>query len=194
MKPFIILFFFLISATNIIAQDQQKAYEDSFTLLNSMLKGERTYSFKKAVFSVENAYFNGHIDTVFVNREIQILTSLCHSLVENRFLAYLENDRKDVNKWAATYQVLCDSIPLVINDKEYKYIPFQYDFEDVFGSKDIANMFVSKLLYSRKGNCHSLPYLYKILFEKKGKYAHLAHAPRPGYINHKKKKNDWTKT
>ena len=194
MKQFIILFFFLISATNIIAQDQQKAYEDSFTLLNSMLKGERTYSFKKAVFSVENAYFNGHIDTVFVNREIQILTSLCHSLVENRFLAYLENDRKDVNKWAATYQVLCDSIPLVINDKEYKYIPFQYAFEDVFGSKDIANMFVSKLLYSRKGNCHSLPYLYKILCEEQGTSAHLALAPSHVYIKHQNKANGWYNT
>lgn len=191
---YIILFGFLLSFSIGVAQSQQQRYEDSFQLLDDMLKNEKTYSFKKAVFSVENAYFNGKLDTVSLNKEIKLLTNLCHSLTEDRFLAYVENDKKDVNKWAAAYQVMCDSIPIAHNGKMYRYIPFSYDFDDVFGNQDISSMFVSKLLYTRKGNCHSLPYLYKILCEEQGTTAHLALAPNHIYIKHQNKANGWYNT
>lgn len=192
-KHIVLLFSYFISVASLQAQ-QDKLFEESLVTLNNMLVDENTYSFKKAVFSVENAYLNGKLDTAFVNKEIRLLTNICRSLVENRFLAYVENDKKDVNKWASAYQVMCDSIPIIIGDKEYKYIPFRYDFNDVFGNQDIANMFVSKLLYTRKGNCHSMPYLYKILCEEQGTTAHLALAPNHVYIKHQNKKNGWYNT
>lgn len=193
MKQLFTLFFISISAIS-LAQSQQQIYDDSFALLDGMLKDEKAYSFKKAVFAVENAYYNGKLDTIAVNREIRLLTNLCETLIKDRFLAYVENDKKDVNKWAAAYQVMCDSIPIVMNDQEYRYIPFKYDFNDVYGNRDIANMFVSKLLYTRKGNCHSMPYLYKILCEEQGTTAHLALAPSHVYIKHQNKKNGWYNT
>ena len=193
MKQLFTLFFISISAIS-LAQSQQQIYDDSFALLDGMLKDEKSYSFKKAVFAVENAYYNGKLDTIAVNREIRLLTNLCETLIKDRFLAYVENDKKDVNKWAAAYQVMCDSIPIVMNDQEYRYIPFKYDFNDVYGNRDIANMFVSKLLYTRKGNCHSMPYLYKILCEEQGTTAHLALAPSHVYIKHQNKKNGWYNT
>lgn len=193
MKQLITLFFISISAIS-LAQSQQQIYDDSFALLDGMLKDEKAYSFKKAVFAVENAYYNGKLDTIAVNREIRLLTNLCETLIKDRFLAYVENDKKDVNKWAAAYQVMCDSIPIVMNDQEYRYIPFKYDFNDVYGNREISNMFVSKLLYTRKGNCHSMPYLYKILCEEQGTTAHLALAPSHVYIKHQNKKNGWYNT
>ncbi|THD31359.1 MAG: hypothetical protein DI588_11395 [Flavobacterium johnsoniae] len=193
MKQLFTLFFISISAIG-LAQSQQQIYDNSFALLDGMLKDEKAYSFKKAVFAVENAYYNGKLDTIAVNREIRLLTNLCETLIKDRFLAYVENDKKDVNKWAAAYQVMCDSIPIVMNDQEYRYIPFKYDFNDVYGNRDIANMFVSKLLYTRKGNCHSMPYLYKILCEEQGTTAHLALAPSHVYIKHQNKKNGWYNT
>lgn len=193
MKYIIILLSLILSFQS-KAQSQEELYEDSYTLLAGMIKNESNYNFKQAVFSVENAYLNGKIDTVFINQEISLLTNLCYSLIENRFLAYVENDKKDVNKWAAAYQVMCDSIPIAYEDKVYKYIPFSYDFNDVFGNQEISNMFVSKLLYTRKGNCHSLPYLYKILCEEQGTTAHLALAPNHVYIKHQNKANGWYNT
>jgi hypothetical protein len=50
-------------------------------------------------------------------------------------------------------------------------------------------MFVSKLLTSHKGNCHSLPYLYKIIAEESGTTANLALAPNHIYIKHRNIKN-----
>ena len=80
---------------------------------------------------------------------------------------------------------MCDTIPINHKDKLYKYEPFGYDFKDVFGHKTQESLFVSKLLKTRKGNCHSLPYLYKILAEELGVDAHLALAPNHVYIKHK---------
>jgi hypothetical protein len=159
-----------------------------------MIVDENNYSFKKAVFSVENAYFNNKLDTTFVNKEIKTLTNLCNSLIQNRFLAYVESDKEKVNKWASVYSVMCDTIPLIIEDKQYKYIPYGYDFNDIFGHNDLSNMSVTKLLQTRKGNCHSLPYLYKILAEELGTTANLSLAPNHVYIKHQNKKHGWFNT
>ncbi len=176
------------------AQNQEKLFEHSYALLQRMLENDNDYSFKKAVFSIENAYLNNKLDTIFVNNQIKILNSLTNSLIQNRFLAYLEKDKAKVNKWASVYQVMCDSIPLEINGKLYQYEPFGYNFTDVFGHQNRENLFVSKLLQTRKGNCRSLPYLYKILCEELGAEAHLALAPNHIYIKHNSIKDGWYNT
>lgn len=194
IRKYILGVLFLTVSLSAKAQNQEALFEKSLLTLNDMLVNESHYSFKKAVFSVENAYLNGKLDTITVNNQINVLANLCHSLIEGRFLAYVENDKTEVNKWASVYQVMCDSIPIIIKDKEYKYVPFRYDFDDVFGNKEMSNMFVSKLLMTRKGNCHSLPYLYKILCEELGTTANLALAPNHIYIKHQNKKNGWYNT
>jgi hypothetical protein len=190
----ILLLLLLLSKLSAPAQNQEKLFEESYTLLNNMIMDNNIYSFKKAVFSVENAYMDGKLDTVFVNDQIKFLTSLSTSLIKNRFLHYLEKDKLTVNKWASVYQIMCDTIPIEYNDKIYKYEPFGYDFNDIFGHKTKENLFVSKLLETRKGNCHSLPYLYKILSEELGVEANLALAPNHIYIKHRSIKDGWYNT
>lgn len=195
MRPINLLFLFiLLFSFTAKAQNQQALFDKSFAELNAMLLDKSKYSFKTAVFSVENAYLNGKLDTITADNQIKVLTNLCKSLIQERFLAYVENDKEDVNKWASAYQVMCDSIPVVIENKVYQYIPYKYDFNDVFGNEEYSNMFVSKLLETRKGNCHSLPYLYKILCEELGTTAHLALAPNHIYIKHQNKKHGWYNT
>ncbi|EOG6908219.1 transglutaminase family protein, partial [Flavobacterium psychrophilum] len=176
------------------AQNQEKLFEQSYALLNSMLVDENNYSFKKAVFSVENAFLDDKLDTLFCNSQIRLLNNLSKSLIKERFLAYVERDKEKVNKWASVFEVMHDTIPINYNDKLYKYEPFGYDFQDVFGHKTRENLFVSKLLETRKGNCHSLPYLYKILCEELGVDANLALAPNHVYIKHRNIKEGWYNT
>jgi hypothetical protein len=52
-------------------------------------------------------------------------------------------------------------------------------------------MFVSKLLETGKGNCHSLPYLYKILADELGIPCHFAFAPNHLYIKLFSEKTGW---
>ena len=66
-----------------------------------------------------------------------------------------------------------------------------YDFDDLMGNKDWTKMFVTKLLRTKTGNCHSLPYLYKILADELGAETFLALAPNHLYIKHKDDKGQW---
>ncbi len=68
---------------------------------------------------------------------------------------------------AAIFRLMTDSIPFYFNDSEgFIHLPFHYNFDDYAGNKDWSNTFVTKLLTSHKGNCHSLPILYKLIAEE----------------------------
>ena len=194
MRKIIFLVLLLFSKFCATAQNQETLFEQSFALLNNMLVDENSYSFKKAVFSVENAYLDDKLDTVFINNRIKFLSNLSKSITNSRKLEYFERDKQTVNKRASLFSILCDTIPINIDSKIYKYQPFGYDFNDVFGHNTKDNLFVSKLLKTNKGNCHSLPYLYKILAEEIGIDANLSLAPNHVYIKHRSIKAGWYNT
>lgn len=195
MKQSLILLLILIPLCQSLSAQYDDRYENSFNTLHEMLLDSSKYDFKEAVFSVENAYSETNLDTISLNKKIAFLKELSQRLIESRTLKYQGKDKEVVAKYAALFSVLKDSIP--IQDAEgniYSYVPYSYDFEDPFGHEDWSNMFVSKLLKTGKGNCHSLPYLYKILAEELGVEAHLALAPNHIYIKHKNEKDGWYNT
>lgn len=175
------------------AQDNQ-FYSDAYQTIDNMLNDKQKYSFKEGAFAVENAYYQGKYDTVELNNKVKFLKHFCNLLLKNRKLTYTEKDSEKVNKYAAIYTVMCQATPVIINNDTVKYKPFTYDFEDVFGHKELSNLFISKLLDTQKGNCNSLPYLYKILAEELGVDANLALAPNHIYIKHNIKSIGWYNT
>lgn len=195
MNRIFIIFFFFITIT-VSAQSRDDLYRDAYTKLSDMLEGKRDLSFKEAVYHVENAYLMGTLDSVYFDSQIRFLSSLATQLNQSRELIYDENDKQTVSKYASVFSVIKDSIPIVRDGKNYKYVPYGYDFDDVFGHEDWQNMFVSKLLETRVGNCHSLPYLYKIVAEEigVGQETHLALAPNHIYIKHRIMKGGWYNT
>ncbi len=191
----IILLFTLLSILQVSAQDRDTLYENAFIKLTEILEDKREVSFKDAVFTVENAYLMGSLDTTFVNTKIKFLKILSQKIIENRTLEYQETDKELVEKYASLFSIMKDSIPMENQaGKRFIHLPLTYDFDDVFGHEHWNNMFVTKLLETNQGNCHSLPYLYKILAEELGVTAHLALAPNHLYIKHKIKKGGWYNT
>ncbi len=195
MKNFSFLILSIVFSISLTAQDREQLYDDSLSQLHCMLKDSCKLSFKKAVMMVENAYLYGAMDTVAFNDDIRMLSNLAHTLVKNKTLRYNEKDSIKVKKYAALFSVLNDTIPVILpGGEKYDYIPYSYDFEDIWGIKSWKNMFVSKLLETGKGNCHSLPYLYKILAEELETEAYLALAPNHVYIKHKNVRDGWYNT
>lgn len=185
----------LISSSAFSQMPNQYLYDEAFEKLSEMLEGKRELSFKDAVFTVENAYLGGILDTLFLNNRIDFLKNLCIEKQKNGTLNYQERDKETVGKYASLFSVMKDTTKLVNQNGElYNHLPFEYDFEDVFGHNDWEKMFVSKLLGTHKGNCHSLPYLYKILAEEIGATAHLALSPNHVYIKHRSEKDGWYNT
>lgn len=180
--------FFLFNA------QENRFYSDAYQTIDNMISDKQKYSFKEGVFSVENAYSQGKFDTIELNNKIKFLKHFCNLLLKNRKLSYSEKDEDKVNKYAAIYTVMCQATPVIVGNDTLKYKPFTYDFEDVFGHKELSNLFVSKLLDTQKGNCNSMPYLYKILAEELGVDANLALAPNHVYIKHNIKTLGWYNT
>lgn len=186
----IILLFFCV----FFNAQQNQFYTDSYQTIDNMLLDKQQYSFKEAVFSVENAYYQGKLDIDELNYKIGFLTGFCKRLTINRKLDYKEKDVETVNKYAAIFTIICEQTPVIMGKDTLKYKPFTYDFDDVFGHKEQFNLFVSKLLDTQKGNCNSMPYLYKILAEELGVTANLALAPNHIYIKHNIKTIGWYNT
>lgn len=175
-------------------QETIKHYEVAFNELNSMLRGSTPLNFKKAVFIVENTYWDNELNYELFNNQIFELTRLCKAVAKSRRLLYDETDKEKVTKHAAIFSVITDTLPINYNRVIINHSPFTYDFEDFFGYKDWSKMFVIKLMNTKKGNCHSLPYLYKILAEEMGEQAYLSLAPNHIYIKLRNKKNGWYNT
>lgn len=191
----------LLFSMNIQAQEPQDtsnidiSYQRAFNELNDMLAGELPIDFKRAVFITENAYFDNTFKYDKFCYLIRNYRLLAEQLINSNSLLYDEVDKRKVSVYASVFKVMKDTIPIISDTNSISYHPpFAYDFEDFFGKEDWSQMFVSKLLITHKGNCHSLPILYKILVEELGEKAYLSLAPNHMYIKLQSKELGWYNT
>jgi hypothetical protein len=161
--------------------DPKTIYKQAFNEQLQMLKGQKPIDFKRAVFLTENAYYKGQLNYQTFCNGIAATGQQLKELIKQRGL----QNYKTAGNWAV-FSYMTDSLP--INN----YKPCTYDFDDFMGDKDWTKMFVTKLIKTRSGNCHSLPYYYKILCEEIGGKASLALAPNHVYIKHIDEKGQWS--
>ncbi len=193
MKRLLILFSAILTLTN-----SAKAQSKTTTLIDTtkakdfpyfkiavdeiveMLNGKKPLSFKRAVFLSENAYYNGTLNwTIFCNDIDAIKYKVSNMIVAKNLQRY-----KTAGNWAV-FTFMMDSI------KENDFKPYKYDFENFMGDKDYLSFMVANLLKTKRGNCHSLPYLYKILADEVNVEAFLALAPMHIFIKHKDEQTKW---
>ncbi len=198
---YIILFICLISANqNSVAQEIGKAqpngsgqlYVNAFNEMRLMLQDSIKPDFKRSVFITENAFNDGRLSYDGFNKLIGKYSNIIKAYINTNPLPYEGSDRDNVAKNYAIYQFMCDTIWLT-KDKALHY-PYTYDFDDFACEKDWSGMFVTKLLQTQKGNCHSMPFLYKILAEELGAEAYLSLAPYHMYIKTRSEKTGWFNT
>ncbi|TXB62112.1 hypothetical protein [Phaeodactylibacter luteus] len=185
MNRYILILFLFF---NFPLHSQSIWYDNAKVELETMLTGEQMPSFKNAVITVENAFLDGQLDIDDFGVQIAILKFLVQKKAQSIQIEYDKKDLDKVKNYASLFSVLKDTTILLVNSDTIFHTPYIYDFDDVFGSDDWQKMFVSKLLTTKKGNCHSLPYLYKILATEIGEDAHLALAPNHIYIKHRAEK------
>lgn len=173
---------------------QRKVFNDAFQKLFFLFESQEKALFKDAVFTIENAFLGGELSKTHFDFEITFLKSLALTTSAKNDLNYLYKDSANVKRLAALYSLYNDSIALISNGATVYHIPFTYDFDDAFGKKNWESMFITNLLKTKKGNCHSLPFLYKILADEIGAECHLALAPNHIYIKSKSEKVGWYNT
>jgi hypothetical protein len=190
---FTLLFIFQSQAISQV-YSAEEPYYSAYQEISKLIDAPQGKSFKKAVFLVENAAYEDDIPMSIFESDIQQLVDMIELVKGNSKLIYTDTDSSKIQTFGAIFKVMTDTTYVYHEGKILINEPFTYDFSDVFGHENWANMFVTKLLATKKGNCHSLPYLYKILAEELGETAHLALAPNHIYIKHYSQKTGWYNT
>ena len=185
MKIGIIIFLNFISLCLGFSQSE---YEAAFSRLESSFE-QHNLSFKEAVFLVETTY-DKTLSPTKIQKEIDFLVDVANMRIKSDSLIYKGKDIQKIKTFASVFKVMTDTTEVILpnNKGRYKILPFVYDFDDIFGEKDWKNMFVTKLLSTGKGNCHSMPYLYKIMCDELGVPCWLALAPNHIYVKHRSEK------
>jgi hypothetical protein len=165
--------------TSKIVLSSQNIYEQAFYQIRQLLQGGKPLSFKKAVYLTENAYFDNELPENSFNQAITDLVSLTKAVGKTSKFSYKYADSVNLRKNYAIYRVLADMLNIA---NIFQLLPYEYDFEDSRGEKEWAKGFVTKLLATRAGNCHSLPFLYKILAEELETEAYLSLLPHHIYL------------
>lgn len=175
------LLFWFCSLT--VSAQLPDTYAKAYDFICDMLSDRTPLNFTDAVFATENAYYDGQLDIKEFNPELDRLAALTQMLSSGELITYNGRDKEIVTKHAALFKVITDSIPMAIDSVHtLVHLPYSYDFEDVLGESEWNGMFVSKLLISGKGNCHSLPYLYKMVSDRLHIPCYLSFAPNHLYI------------
>jgi len=175
------------------AEVVEDIYERAYQELSKMLDGRYPLSFKRAVFLTENAYLDNQARyEVFCGLISQLARdSRTVEAQSGPHLLYDRTDKAEVLKNAVLFRLMRDSTRFTSGRVQ---APFHYDFNDFNGDTDWRQMFVTKLLATHKGNCHSLPLLYKLVAEETGAKAWLALAPNHIYLKQHNEKDGWYNT
>lgn len=194
MKLYFLMCLFILHTYMSFSQGKDEIFNATYDKLNSMLSLKTEFNFKKAVYLVENTYFDNKLIEKAFENNLYVLSAVANERYKKSLISYDFKDSINVKKYASIFKTLTDSFLIVSKRQSMAFTPFHYDFDDMFGEKDWSNMFVTKLLATHKGNCHSMPYLYKILCDELGIPCHLALSPNHIYIKHRSEKVGWYNT
>jgi len=166
-----------------------QAYHEAYEELRSMLDGEVPLDLKKAIFSVENAYFNGQGSFDNFDAQIKELAELASAHIDQQGW-----DRSNpMTPLLALHQLFADTLAIEQPglEEEVVHYPITYDFEDYRGQEEFSNLFVSKVLATGTGQCYSMPQLYLLLAQELGGEAWLSFSPDHSFIKFKDESDHW---
>jgi hypothetical protein len=160
-----------------------KYYEDVYNKM--LVLDETNFSVKDVNFDIENAFFENKQDKAEFDKIIKQTGEF--------LIAKMKELNYDLNSNSAKNYMLFQyfSETLQLKGFKTKHFPLKYDFEDYRGDKDWSKMFVTKLLRTGTGQCHSMPLLYLTIAEEIGAEAFLSICPNHSYIKFQDENGKW---
>ncbi|MCW5922892.1 MAG: hypothetical protein KIS77_11145 [Saprospiraceae bacterium] len=150
---------------------------------------------QQSLFLVENAYYENVLSFDKFERQIDAYAQIANQIYLNSSILYDKPDKARIQMYYSVFTLMTDTIAVKIDSQRIDTLmPFYYDFDDIFGSGSWSKMFVTKLLATHEGNCHSMPFFYKMICSKLNIPCHLALAPNHIYIKHRAQKGGWYNT
>lgn len=180
--------------------NQKKYFLSAQAELNDMLSGKTTLNYERAIFIMENAYYDNKINFNDYEEKIEHHLQCIKSIAINNnakssqdFKASLleTTEAKQIKYFKAItnfsiFKYLTDTTFFVDGNKISYRLPYSYSYEDPLATADWKNSQVFSLLdpETKKGNCFALASLFKIFSERLNSEANICTAPGHIYIRH----------
>ena len=171
---------------NLPSLSNQKGTEYYRQVFDEMLTlNIETFSIKDVNFKIENAYFENQLQKEEFDKTInQIADFILTKMKELNF----DTDSNSAKNFMI-FKFFTETMQ--VKGFKEKHFPIQYDFEDYWGIQDYSKMFVTKLLQTNTGQCHSMPLLYLTIAEQIGAVAYLSQSPNHSYIKFQDERGKW---
>jgi hypothetical protein len=161
----------------------------AFDEINAMLQGKKPLSLERTVFLVENAFYNNAMKYSEYQEFIRHKVNLCNRKIYEEKL----NGKNNLVKNMMLFRLISDTLQFKDFSSETTqiHLPVKYDYDDYQSKKSYDSHFVTKLMRSGVGQCHSMPLYYLILAEAVGADAYWSFSPRHSFVKIKDEKGAW---
>ncbi len=158
--------------TSFVGKVGTQSYYEAFNKLSAM--DTENYSLADVNFTVENAFYDNKNDLKSFKSGI--------NKTAKQLLQKMKERRQDTENNVSKNLMIFEYFSKDMNLGGTTHKAFEYDFKDYMGEKDYSKMFVSKLLKTGSGQCHSMPLYYLMLAEAMNTEAYLSMAPNHSYV------------
>ncbi len=165
------------------------AFYSAFDEINNMLNGSESLNLGRAVFLVENAWHNNKYDYSEYKSSIKAGVDFCNQKIEEEKL-----DRNDnLVKNMMLFRYVADTLKVKDKStgKEQTHYPVKYNYEDYDSHISYDSHFVTTLMQTGKGQCHSMPLYYLVLAEEMEAEAYWSFSPRHSFVKIQDEKGNW---
>jgi len=170
-------------------QDGTASYYKAFEEINNMLEGKQPLNLGKAVFLVENAYYNNTLNYDDYQKNLNDQVKLCNEKIREDKL----DPSNDLVKNMMLFRFISDTLKIKPKGTErtITHLPIKYDLDDYKSEKHFDSHFVTKLMRSGIGQCYSMPLYYLVLAEKMEAKAYWSFSPKHSFIKIQDKNGVW---
>lgn len=172
-----------------INEDGTEIFHDAYKEISGMLCDSIPLNLERAVFLVENAYLGNALKYENFQQAINERVQYCRWRLKELKL----NPKDGLAANMAIYSLLADTLKIKQpgTEKTITHYPLKYNLDDYDSKNDFTSHFVSTLLSTNTGQCHSMPLLYLIMAERLDTKAYLSYAPRHSFVKIRDDKGAW---
>lgn len=164
-------------------------FYSAFDEISSMLDGRKELNLGRAVFLIENAWHNNKYDYNEYVKGIKAGVDFCNRKIEEEKL-----DRDDnLVKNMMLFRLVSDTLKIKnrTTGKTQTHYPIKYNYDDYESKISYDSHFVTTLMQTGLGQCHSMPLYYLVLAEEMGAEAYWSFSPRHSFVKIQDERGNW---
>lgn len=164
-------------------------FRSAYQELSGMLCDSIPLNLERAIFLVENAYLDNQLSFGNFQEKISERVDYCKWRMKELKL----NPHDGLAQNMAIFSLLTDTLRIKQpgTEKTITHYPLKYNLDDYDSQKNYTSHFVTTLLATNVGQCHSMPLLYLVLAERLGAKAYLSFAPQHSFVKIQDDKGAW---